>query len=160
MGSQGLSTLAPPLRRLAALKTLRFWDNEIGDEGVVSLVANLGETELKQLHSLDLDGNRITAAGSGTLMAALDGGALPKLEELDIEGNLLSEAAEEAICAAFERNDERRHKLAVAETNIESRFKIESMSRAVTSRAVSRAWMRARSAVIPAEFCGMDQASL
>ena len=74
------------------------------------------------------------------------------LEELDIEGNLLSEAAEEAICAAFERNDERRHKLAVAETNIESRFKIESMSRAVTSRAVSRAWMRARSAVIPAEF--------
>ena len=113
IGSYGLITLAPPLRQLQLLKTLRLWDNEIGDEGVVALLANLDEKhkQLKQLQEIDLEGNRITATGCGTLIAALDGGALPKLRVLDVEGNPMSEMAKEAVLAAFDRNMNIKHNI-------------------------------------------------
>ena len=47
IGNQGVAALAPPLRKMPALKELLLGNCEIGDEGVASLVDNLGKDEFK-----------------------------------------------------------------------------------------------------------------
>ena len=79
IGTQGMIALAKPLRQLHELVELRVYNCEIGDEGVASLVANLGKDEFKTLSFLDLDGNGLTDSGCATLASALDDEAMPNL---------------------------------------------------------------------------------
>jgi len=79
IGSQGVAALASPMRKMPALKELFLGRCEIGDEGVASLVDNLGKDDVKKLESLHLSDNKITDAGVAKLLAALDAGGLPKL---------------------------------------------------------------------------------
>ena len=79
IGNQGVAALAAPLRKLPALKELYLPGNEIGDEGVASLFANLGKDDFKALQQFWLAHNHITDAGMATLVAALDAGRLPRL---------------------------------------------------------------------------------
>ena len=79
IGNQGVAALDAPLRKLPALKVLRLNHCEIGDEGVASLVADLGKDDFKALEELHLEYNEITDAGAVKLVAAIDVGGLPKL---------------------------------------------------------------------------------
>ena len=88
LGCEGVAALAPALRKLPALTELYLQD--LGDEGVASLVANLGKDDFKMLKKLDLAVNRLTSASCGKLAAALDSGALPRLDDLLLHGNNLS----------------------------------------------------------------------
>ena len=85
IGSQGLTALALPLRKLPALRKLGLDNCEIGDEGVASLVADLGKDNFKALEWLDLLNNRLTDASCDQLVAALDIGAFPRLTKLLID---------------------------------------------------------------------------
>ena len=92
IGDQGLCALAPPLRRMQALRELYLYSNKIGDEGVAALLANLGQAQLQQLETLNLARNLINDAGCTSLIAALDR-ALPPLESLSIR---------QAACCLFD----------------------------------------------------------
>ena len=52
-----MAALAPALKKLLALGTLDLGLNHIGDEGVASLLHNLGKDDFKALEHLYLDGN-------------------------------------------------------------------------------------------------------
>ena len=91
IGNQGMASLTAALRKMTNLSSLGFSRCNIGDEGVASLVADLGKDDYKQLETLCLgNDNRnissvrtlITDAGEAKLAAAIDAGGLPKLEEL------------------------------------------------------------------------------
>jgi len=79
IGNQGVAALAAPLRKMPALKTMILGRCEIGDEGVASLLDNLGKDDFKALERLHLESNKITDAGVAKLLAALEAGGLPKL---------------------------------------------------------------------------------
>jgi len=79
VGSQGLTALAAPLRKLPALMWLSLVLCEIGDEGVASLVGDLGNDDFKALNQLHLTGNEITDTGMAKLAGAIDAGGMPKL---------------------------------------------------------------------------------
>jgi len=80
VGKTDVAALAAPLRKLPALKTLGLSSCGIGDEGVASLVADLGKDAFKALKEVYLDGNSITDAGCATLVSAIDGGRMPRIE--------------------------------------------------------------------------------
>ena len=104
IGNQGVAALAAPLRKLPALETLFLWDCcEIGDEGVASLVDNLGKDDFKALDELCIDSNKITDAGMAKLLAALDAGGLPKLvnQPYLLDENPASAVAVEAVHEAL-----------------------------------------------------------
>jgi len=90
IGSQGLTALAAPLRKLPGLLSLSLTLCEIGDEGVASLVGNLGKDDFKALNQLHLTGNLITDTGMTKLAGAIDAGGMPKLVDSvgDLEGGL------------------------------------------------------------------------
>jgi len=99
IGNQGVAALAVPLRKMPGLDRLYLWDCKIGDEGVASLVDNLGKDDFKNLTRLDLDYNKITDAGVTKLLAALDAGGLPKLvnQLCLLKGSPASAVAVEAL---------------------------------------------------------------
>jgi len=104
IGNQGVAALAAPLRKLPALETLFLWDCcEIGDEGVASLVDNLGKDDFKALKELSLCNNKITDAGVAKLLAALNAGGLPKLvnQPYLLDENPASAVAVEAVHEAL-----------------------------------------------------------
>ena len=103
IGSQGVAALAPVLRKMPALKKLCLCHCDIGDEGVASLVGNLGKDDFKALENLYLDDNKITSAGGETLAAAVNGNAFQLLEALDIRRNDMSAEEEEALKAKLDR---------------------------------------------------------
>jgi len=89
MGSQGLTALAAPLRKLPALMWLSLSLCEIGDEGVASLVGDLGKDDFKELNQLHLFGNKITDTGMAKLAGAIDAGGMPKLVDGE-EGSFMN----------------------------------------------------------------------
>ena len=103
ISNQGVAALAAPLRKLPTLQELHVSNCEIGDEGVTSLVANLGKTDFKALWLLNLDGNKITDAGCARLVRTLKASAMsiPLLGEVVLEGNLASAAANRAVYDAL-----------------------------------------------------------
>ena len=101
LGNQGLAALAAPLRKLPKLTYLDVEDCGIGDEGVASLVADLGKDDFKQLMTVCLDGNKITDAGCATLVAAIQAGAMPELGEIDVEDNDASDEALDSVDTAL-----------------------------------------------------------
>ena len=78
-GNQGMVALAAPLHKMPALRMIHLSMCEIGDEGVASLVDNLGKDDFKALEKLFLSSNKINDAGMSTLVAAIDAGRLPKM---------------------------------------------------------------------------------
>jgi len=79
IGNQGVAALTASLRKMPALSQLFLGHCGIGDEGVASLVDNLGKGDFKALEYLYQNNNKITDAGVAKLVAGLDAGGLPKL---------------------------------------------------------------------------------
>ena len=106
IGAQGMVALAKPLRQLHELYELRVYNCEIGDEGVASLVANLGKDEFKTLSYLDIDGNGLTDSGCATLASALDDGAMPNLiGMLALDEDEVGEAAAALLSESARRRE-------------------------------------------------------
>ena len=103
IGSQGVASLAAQLRKMPALTKLFLDGCENGDEGVASLVGNLGKDDFKALQHLELSHNRITDAGMAKLLAALEAGGLTKLvnQPFLLLGNPASAVAVQAVKAAL-----------------------------------------------------------
>ena len=100
LGNQGVAALVPAVRKLPALKRLHLEGCKIDDEGVASLVADLGKDDFKALETLYLCVNKITDAGVAKLVAALDAGGLPKL--VDHRYLLLSNSASASAVKSVE----------------------------------------------------------
>jgi len=111
IGSQGVAALAAPLRKMPALSQLFLSYCEIGDEGVASLVDNLGKDDFKALQLLWQNHNKITDAGVAKLLAALDAGGLPKLvnQAYLLEDNPASAVAVEAVHEALVQRGAPKH---------------------------------------------------
>ena len=107
-----MTALAALLRKLPALKELLLGNCGIRDEGVASLVDNLGKDDFKALKDLYLDANALTDVGCATVVTALKRGALPAIEALchpDADDDaLFSVAASEKACAAVNEAFEQR----------------------------------------------------
>jgi len=103
IGKQGVAALGPPLRKLPALKVLDLCKCNIGDEGVTTLVDNLGKDEFKALEELWLAYNEITDVGMVKIVAAIDAGGLPKLvdHEYFLMNNAATAAAVQAVVDAL-----------------------------------------------------------
>jgi len=109
IGSRGITALAAPLRKLSSIKCLILGGCDIGDEGVASLVANLGKDDFKALEKLFLDGNELTDASCAALARARDAPnttALPRLATLALRANpATSEMARKAAWDALHLKD-------------------------------------------------------
>ena len=97
MGDQGVAALVAPLRKLPALTHLHLFGCDVGDDGLNSLVANLGKDDFKALEWLSLSHNEITDAGCAKLVAALDDGALPALKLVAMP-EVLEPRVQAALC--------------------------------------------------------------
>ena len=109
IGNQGVAALAAPLRnKRPALSQLIVGRCEIGDEGVASLVDNLGKDDFKALKLLRLSNNNITDAGVAKLLAALDAGGLPKLvsQHYLLNNNPASAVAVESVNHALAKRSQ------------------------------------------------------
>ena len=100
LGNHGVTALATALRKLPALSGLFLHNCGIGDEGVASLVANLGKDDFKALAQLNLSCNHLTNTGCATLVTAIKAGALPSLKDVSLCGQGC-EAANESVRAAL-----------------------------------------------------------
>ena len=105
IGNQSTAALGASLRKLPALKVLSLSACAVGDEGVASLVDNLGKDGSKALERILLRDNNITDAGMATLAAALDAGWLPNLRSnanaFFVSGNPASAHAFKAVLDAL-----------------------------------------------------------
>ena len=110
-GLGNLGVLGPVLRRLPKLDHLYLHDDNIGDEGVASLIGDIGEKDWPSLEFLWLSNNKITDAGMAALLAAIEAGAFPKMSDHAndeepwriasfVEQNHASEALEIAVLDA------------------------------------------------------------
>ena len=100
------ASAATPLRKLPALKGLVVQTDQIGDEGVASLFANLGKDDFKALEKLDLHDNKITDAGCAMVEKAIDAGGLPAVRrafDVNLESDFASEEATAAVDDALAR---------------------------------------------------------
>ena len=80
LGKQGVVALATALRKHPALVHLTLERCELCDDGVATLLKDLGKDDFTTLKTLDLEGNEMVTAASATMIAsAIDRGALPKL---------------------------------------------------------------------------------
>ena len=110
IGNQGVAVLAPPLRTRPLLERMYLNDCGIGDEGVASLVDNLGKDDFKKLNLLGLHHNQLTDAGCATLIAAVKSGAMLNLEAGELVGLAVAPniaASAEALCAVEDALDAR-----------------------------------------------------
>ena len=90
---------------MPALKTLNLVCCGMGDEGVASLVANLGKDDFKKLERLYLEGNKITDAGCARLVSTLDAVGMPKLQDISLAGSYGARANPASIEACYAVND-------------------------------------------------------
>jgi len=106
IGKQGMTALAAALRNRPALTTLSCWAAGIGDEGVASLVDDLGKHDFKKLEELDLDYSELTDVGCAKLVSAIKARAMPCLRRVYVDGNeMVSEEAYEALQDALAANE-------------------------------------------------------
>jgi len=108
IGNQGVAALTASLRNMSGLDRLFLCRCEISDEGVASLVDNLGKDDFKALNTLYLGGNKITDAGVAKLLAALDAGGMPKLvsDPHLLKDNPASAVAVEAVNHALAKRSQ------------------------------------------------------
>ena len=93
------SSWRPALRQLPKLKQLLLHSNQIGDQGLASLLAPPTAGVLPSLQALYLMDNQITDDGCAVLASALRDGALPALKILRVDDNPVSEHAIQAMLA-------------------------------------------------------------
>ena len=107
---KGVASLAPALKKLPALRRLDLGATEIDDEGISSLLDNLGKDEFKALNELHIDGNWLTDKGCATVVAALRADALPAIEEFynPDDASMITEHASEEACAAVDEALQKR----------------------------------------------------
>jgi len=106
-----VAALAAPLRKLPALKAVVLDRCKVGNEGVASLVANLGKDDFKALETLALSDNKITDVGCASIMKEIDAGGLPEVRrvlDLDLEQNPASDEATAAVDEALVRQGQHR----------------------------------------------------
>jgi len=107
IGNQGVAALAEPLRKLPALQRLSLDWCGIGDEGVTSLVADLGKDDFQVLEFLDLakydSKNLLTDKAFATLASALNEGSMPKLTELYVRNYFDDAPPDDALAQAAAR---------------------------------------------------------
>jgi len=117
IGNQGIAALAAPLRKLSSLESLFFDDCSLTDEGVATLLDDLGKDDYKSLRTLWLNINKVTDKGMATLVSVIDGGGLPKLGakhndldhlglqgvQVELDENDASAAARNAVYDALAR---------------------------------------------------------
>ena len=80
IGNQGVAALATSLRNLP-LKDLNLVNCKIDDEGLASLLANLGKDDFKKLEKLFLTYNEVTLKSCRTLVSVINDGGLPALKK-------------------------------------------------------------------------------
>ena len=105
IGNQGVAALAASLRKLPGLESLGLGFCEIGDEGMASLLDNLGKDDFKKLERLFLVNNNITDAGCARLVSTLDAVGMPKLEHVALAGSRGARANPASIDACNAVND-------------------------------------------------------
>ena len=106
IGDSGVAALAPPLRKLPALKELCLARCKIGDGGVASLLANLGKDDFKVLCHLDLGDNLLTDVGLVRLAESVRAGGMPSLQSVTVS----SADASPAMAAVQDALDARRER--------------------------------------------------
>ena len=97
--------------RLPALEHLGLSFCAIDDEGVGSLLADLGKDDFKALTTLELEGNQLTDVGCAKLVAALNAGAMPNVTRFHCSAGratLSDHASKEARAAVDAALDARR----------------------------------------------------
>ena len=67
------------LKKRPAFEFLDLGACSIDDQGVASLMDNLGKDDFKKLNRLFLGQNKITDVGAAKLLAAINAGGLPEL---------------------------------------------------------------------------------
>ena len=110
-GREGGATLAASLRKLRALRVLQLWGCSLGDEGVVSLFANLGKDDFKALKGLHISGNLASDVACAAIVASLNTDAMPALRDLHCFGALANDAdiaRQSRVDDAFKQATERR----------------------------------------------------
>ena len=106
---KGVSALVAPLRKHPALKTLSLFNCAVGDEGVASLVDDLGKDDFKALRELYLHSNLLTGATCDRLASVLDSGSFPRLETLELHLNpSMPNGKRLAVNSTLNRAKERR----------------------------------------------------
>ena len=100
IGKQGVAALAAPLRKLHSLTDMFLSGCKICDEGVASLVDNLGKDDFKALVGLDLEDNLVTDKGCATLVDAIKAGSFPSVKTVHLHGDFVSDEANAALSAA------------------------------------------------------------
>ena len=114
LGGQGATALSTVLKESPVLECLDLGTCGIDDEGVASLVANLGKDDFKALKTLRLDKNDLTDVGCAKLVAALRAGALPAIGELyykypmDQSESRISMHASQEACEAVDAGLQQR----------------------------------------------------
>ena len=107
LGNRGLAALATALRKHPALVHLTLERCELGDDGVATLLKDLGKDEFKALKTLDLDGNEMVSAASATMIvSAIDRGALPTLGKVNFRPRFTPTETEALIDAALKRRSD------------------------------------------------------
>ena len=84
LGSQGVAALSAVVRVLPSLQALYIGENNIDDEGVASLVADLGKDDFKALETIYLHDNELTDSATTTLVQAIKQGAMPALRCVEL----------------------------------------------------------------------------
>ena len=113
IGSTGVAALASPLRKQPVLRELHLVRCDIGDEGVASLMQNLGKDDFKALEDLVIAQNLITDVGMNKLVATIEIGGLPKFKRkmglsisLYLGNNPASGAAIQAVRDALDKRSQ------------------------------------------------------
>ena len=107
LGNRGVAALAATLRKHPALVHLTLERCELGDDGVATLLKDLGKDEFKALKTLDLDGNEMVSAASATMIvSAIDRGALPTLGKVNFRPRFTPTETEALIDAALKRRSD------------------------------------------------------
>ena len=80
---RAIAALAGSLRKLPLLREIHLARCDISDEGVATLMANLGKDDFKGLKTLSLKNNKLTDQIYATLISTLNGEGLPVIGFLD-----------------------------------------------------------------------------
>ena len=103
LSDEGVTALAAYLRQMPALEVLCLEDCMLGDEGLASLLANLGKDDFKALRHLYLNNNHLTEAAGKTIVSAVNGESLQSLKAVWMLSNDMSPEAEGALKVQLER---------------------------------------------------------
>lgn len=101
VGDEGAARMADALRERQedelnqGILSLKLQANEVGDTGIRCIAQALAQGHLKQLRTLDLSDNKMTAAGATELAKVLRKGKC--LQQLDLSGNSIGDQGAQSM---------------------------------------------------------------